>query len=136
MLNLKTIFDVVESPVEVRLVSRDSLSPDLPEQADPLFDEIQATPDAGAPRDSGSRLSNPERGLGWPKDVAVLVDFVLLLSVDDLPPAPFDFGSGATVVDAAMFLRWLQADVRRGPKARWQFTAQFKTTCGGCTNSQ
>ncbi|MEO8495286.1 MAG: hypothetical protein ABI614_09460 [Planctomycetota bacterium] len=64
---------------------------------------------------SRSRLSNPASAGDWPADVAALADFVLLLSVDDLPAAPFDDGPAATVVDAAKYLRWLQADVRRGP---------------------
>ena len=47
----------------------------------------------------------------WP---VALTDFVLLLGADDLPPT-FSLGPGRVVVDSAKYLRWLQADIRRGP---------------------
>ena len=133
MLDLKAIFDVAEAATNAQHGSRDSaddatpppkvtdsgmpvaVSPDVPEQANPLFDDIQAAPAAGAKHAFRSRLSKPASGGDWPENVAALGDFVLLLSVDDLPAAPFDFGPAATVVDATKFLGWLQADVRRGP---------------------
>lgn len=48
----------------------------------------------------------------WP---AAAADFALLLAVDDLPPVPFRLNAWTVVQDAAKFLRWLQADARRGP---------------------
>jgi len=47
----------------------------------------------------------------WP---AALADFVLLLGADDLPPA-FSLGPGRVVSDSDKFLRWVKADIRRGP---------------------
>ena len=54
----------------------------------------------------------------WP---AALADFVLLLTPDDLPAEPFELNPWTTVVDRTRFLKWLQADIRRGetgPRAR------------------
>jgi len=54
----------------------------------------------------------------WP---AALADFVLLLAPDDLPVVPFELNPWTTIVDRTKFLRWLQADIRRGhtgPRAR------------------
>lgn len=48
----------------------------------------------------------------WP---AAAADFALLLAPDDLPPAPFNLNPWTAVQDAAKFLRWLRADIRRGP---------------------
>ena len=59
-----------------------------------------------------------ERSNDWP---AALADFVLLLAPDDLPVEPFELNPWTTVVDRGEFLRWLQADIRRGhtgPRAR------------------
>lgn len=50
----------------------------------------------------------------WQLDVAAAVDFVLLLSPDDLPAAPFEFEPGRTIVDREKFLRSIQDDVRMG----------------------
>lgn len=56
------------------------------------------------------------RGGDWPADLAAAADFALLLSPEDLPATPFDFGGPhCTVVDGGKFLSSLQADVRRGP---------------------
>jgi hypothetical protein len=57
----------------------------------------------------------------WPADVGALADFVMLLSVQDLPTAPFELDSGRTVVDTSKFLRSLHGDVRcgaDGPRAK------------------
>ena len=48
----------------------------------------------------------------WP---AAAADFALLLVVDDLPRPPFKLNDWTVVQDAGQFLRWLQADLRRGP---------------------
>ncbi len=48
----------------------------------------------------------------WP---AAAADFVLLLTVDDLPPVPFRTNAWTETRDAARMLRWLQADIKRGP---------------------
>ena len=48
----------------------------------------------------------------WP---AAAADFCLLLAPDDLPPVPFRPNAWTEVRDAGKFLRWLQADIRRGP---------------------
>jgi hypothetical protein len=52
---------------------------------------------------------------GWPADVGALADFVLLLTADDLPPAPFALRQDSTVIDTDKFLRAIQADIRAGP---------------------
>src|SRR5262249_5566320 len=51
----------------------------------------------------------------WRGDEAAAIDFMLLLSPDDLPTEPFGFGAGCTVVDRARFLARFKADARRGP---------------------
>jgi hypothetical protein len=48
----------------------------------------------------------------WP---AAAADFCLLLTVDDLPPVPFRLNAWTEVRDAGKMLRWLRADVLRGP---------------------
>lgn len=48
----------------------------------------------------------------WP---AAAADFCLLLTPDDLPPFPFRLNPWTVVQNASNFLRWLQADTRRGP---------------------
>ncbi|MBI2481341.1 MAG: hypothetical protein HYV60_22685, partial [Planctomycetia bacterium] len=71
---------------------------------------------AAAPIRSRLLSSPAARGDDWPSDIAAAADFALLLTPDDLPATPFDFGGPhCIVVDADKFLRWLQADVRRGP---------------------
>ena len=50
----------------------------------------------------------------WPSDVAAAADLVLLLTVDDMPTAPFEFGPGRTVVDSDKFLQSIQADIKAG----------------------
>ena len=50
----------------------------------------------------------------WPAEIDALADLTMLLSVDDLPTAPFDFGAGRVVVDRQKFLRSIQGDVRSG----------------------
>lgn len=84
-------------------------------EAGSMVDHFSTAPDADTKHDARAHRLNPTSGGEWPADVEALGDFVLLLSVDDLPAAPFDFGPAETVVDAAKFLYWLQADVRRGP---------------------
>ena len=54
--------------------------------------------------------------IDWPPDVGAAANFVMLLTVDDLPPAPFEFGPGCRIVDATKFLASLQTDVRCGPR--------------------
>ncbi|MDA1055008.1 MAG: hypothetical protein O3C40_31685 [Planctomycetota bacterium] len=90
-------------------------SRNLPNEPGPLVDHFSAAPAADTKHVARSRRPNPTSGGDWPADVAAMADFALLLSVDDLPAAPFDFGPAETVVDAAKFLYWLRADVRRGP---------------------
>ena len=48
-------------------------------------------------------------------DLAAAADFCLLLTVDDLPPVPFRLNAWTEVRHAAKMLRWLRADIRRGP---------------------
>jgi hypothetical protein len=48
----------------------------------------------------------------WP---AAAADFCLLLAPDALPPVPFRLNAWTEVRDGGKFLRWLQADARRGP---------------------
>jgi len=82
----------------------------------PMVDDF-----AGEPADETELVAerqrpNKPRGGDWPADVAAAADFALLLTPDDLPATPFDFGGPhCIVVDAGKFLRSLQADVRRGP---------------------
>jgi hypothetical protein len=83
-------------------------------EAGSMVDHFSTAPDADTKDDARARRLNPTSGDDWPSGVAALGDFVLLLSVDDLPATPFEFGPAETVVDAVKFLRWLQADVRRG----------------------
>jgi hypothetical protein len=52
---------------------------------------------------------------GWPADMGAVADFVLLLTADDLPAAPFELRQDSTVIDTAKFLRATQADIRAGP---------------------
>lgn len=85
------------------------------EQAGPVVDDLQDVPAADAEHARRLPLSKPARGGNWPTDVVALTDFVLLLSHDDLPAAPFDFGPAAVVVDAVKFLASIKADIRRGP---------------------
>ena len=64
----------------------------------------------GEPDDSAS--------IEWP---AALVDFVLLLTPEDLPPEPFQLNAWTTVIDRTKFLRSVQTDLRAGhtgPRAR------------------
>lgn len=48
----------------------------------------------------------------WP---AAAANFCLLLTADDLPAVPFRLNAWTEVRDAGKMLRWLQADIRRGP---------------------
>jgi hypothetical protein len=48
----------------------------------------------------------------WP---AAAADFCLLLTADDLPPAPFRLNAWTVVKDSAKMLRIMRADVLRGP---------------------
>ena len=48
----------------------------------------------------------------WPGAAA---DFCLLLTADDLPPVPFRLNPWTEVLDAGKMLRWLRADILRGP---------------------
>ena len=48
----------------------------------------------------------------WPGEAA---DFCLLLTADDLPDVSFRLNGWTQVTDAAKMLRWLRADIRRGP---------------------
>ena len=59
--------------------------------------------------------SSPIAAATWPVDVGALADFVLLLSVEDLPAAPFVLEPHRTVIDADKYLRALQRDVAAGP---------------------
>ena len=47
--------------------------------------------------------------------LAAAADFVLLLAPDDLPPVPFRLNAWTEIRDAGKFLRWLRADILRGP---------------------
>jgi len=91
-------------------------STNLSDEPGPLADDSPAASIADTQHVARWRIAKqPARDGAWPADVAALADFALLLSVDDLSPVPFEFGPAETVVDAAKFLRWLQADARRGP---------------------
>jgi hypothetical protein len=48
----------------------------------------------------------------WP---AAAADFALLLAVDDLPPVPYRSNAWTETRDAGKLLRWLRADILRGP---------------------
>jgi hypothetical protein len=52
----------------------------------------------------------------WPASTGAAIDYVLLLTPEDMPPAPFDLRQGSVVVDAGKFLRAVQADIRTGPR--------------------
>lgn len=54
----------------------------------------------------------------WPDaDTAAAADLCLLLTPDDLPPAPFQFGGRwCVVVSRERFLAALQSDVKAGPR--------------------
>ncbi len=57
----------------------------------------------------------------WQFDVGAKADFIMLLTAQDLPAAPFELRPGRTVVDSAKYFHSLQADVRigaDGPRAR------------------
>ena len=49
------------------------------------------------------------------RDPGAAADFVLLLTPDDLPEAPFNLNAWTEVRDAAKMLRSLRADILRGP---------------------
>ena len=63
---------------------------------------------AAAPR---PRSADPV-AVEWPGAAA---DFCLLLTADDLPAAPFKLNPWTEVRDAGTMLRWLRADILRGP---------------------
>jgi hypothetical protein len=50
----------------------------------------------------------------WTKDVAAAADFVLLLTIEDLPEPPFELSPGRTVIDRCKFLRSIQDDIKAG----------------------
>lgn len=54
----------------------------------------------------------------WPDaDTAAAADFCLLLTRDDLPPAPFEFGGRwCIVINRERFLAGIQADAKAGPR--------------------
>jgi hypothetical protein len=82
---------------------------------------VLVTGELAQPSPTPRRDPPPTRLPDWPAGVCAAADFALLLTVDDLPPAPFTFGRGVTVVDAEKFLTSIQADVRRGrlgPRAK------------------
>ena len=59
--------------------------------------------------------------LPWEGRAAELMNWAAGLTVEDLPPAPFDLRPGHTVQGGALWLASLQADVAagpRGPRAR------------------
>ncbi|HEY3392414.1 MAG TPA: hypothetical protein VGK58_06895 [Lacipirellulaceae bacterium] len=66
-------------------------------------------------KNCSSRDQRTQEASVWPAAIGALADFVLLLTAEDLPPAPFAFRQYSTVVDAEKFLRLLQADIRAGP---------------------
>lgn len=64
---------------------------------------------------------NPQHdrpAIPWPTAAA---EFVLTLSADDLPPAPWEFGPGRTIVDSAKFLTNMQMEIRIGPSSPTAF---------------
>ena len=67
-----------------------------------------ASPATAAPR---PRAAVPV-AVQWP---AAAADFVLLLMADDLPRVPFRLNAWTEVRDAGRMLRWLRADILRGP---------------------
>jgi len=71
-------------------------------------DAGQALAAVAAPR----RRSAVPVAVEWP---AAAADFCLLLTPDDLPPVPFKLNAWTEVRDAGKRLRWLRADILRGP---------------------
>ena len=87
-----------------------------PDDPDLAVDDFAGEPSEETEHVAQRRGPYNPRGGDWPADVAAAADFALLLTPDDLPATPFDFGGPhGIVVDADKFLWWLQADVRRGP---------------------
>lgn len=67
------------------------------------------------PSESENKLSSTVvTSTGWDTNVAAAADFILLLLPSDLPPTPFSFGTGRTVLNRDKFLRSIQADIRCG----------------------
>jgi hypothetical protein len=117
MLDLKAIFDPDRTlPGDDVVVVAKRSDPKPPAADATRVDDNAEAGTAAAP--IGRRLlSSPAARRGdWSADVAAAADFALLLTLGDLPSTPFDFGGPhCIVVDADKFLRWLQADARRGP---------------------
>ena len=64
---------------------------------------------------------SPEPNRRWNTEIKALAERILSLTRDDLPPAPFEFRQGETVVDSEKFLTAFQNGIRYGqdhPRAR------------------
>lgn len=111
MLDLKAIFELEDdSLVEVAAETPNNPSKPATSNEERVGDRGQMLA-KGVQPNSRLPLSKPESD--WPADAA---DFALLLTPDDLPVTPFEFGGAYCVVtDQRKFLAWLQADIRRGP---------------------
>ena len=99
---------------------QDALTPDLlarlKAHKGELLDMLKPAAEAADETEQVTQPNDNARGGDWPADVAAAADFALLLTPEDLPATPFDFGGPHGIVfDAAKFLRWLKADLRRGP---------------------
>lgn len=102
MLDLNKIFKLDEDrPTSVKQIASTDTTARFARTTEPPTEQLTAHIDQTI-------------GSTWP---AALADLVLLLSPDDLPPTPFEFGGPHCVVtDGGRFLRWLKSDIRRGAK--------------------
>jgi hypothetical protein len=115
-LDLKAIFEPDESPTinaaESCPAVEDRKAVDMPTLVEAVvsgqFNDAGQDVAAAAARRPRSAIPVP---VPWP----AAADFCLSLTVDDLPPVPFRLNAWTEVSDAAKMLRWLQADIRRGP---------------------
>ncbi len=82
----------------------------------PLVDEWRDELSLETPNTVRLLCAKPTYGGEWAEDVAPLAELALSLTPSDLPPVSFPFGPATIVTDREKFLRWLQADIRRGPR--------------------
>jgi hypothetical protein len=88
------------------------LSDDSPVQRSLLDPPPRTRATSTRPLAIASPAASPPTAHEWPTAAA---DYLLQLSVDDLPPAPFKLDTATTVVDPWKYLASLQDEIRRGP---------------------
>ena len=85
------------------------------DQLGPMVNDLRDAPVDDGEHRARFPCSKPASCGEWSADVVALANAGLLLSPDNLPAAPFDFGPAAVVVDASKFLASIKADIQCGP---------------------